>query len=151
MRADLVALGGRLGWVGTDDKEEPAFAAVMERLRHEGEGILLIFDNAIDADVLKPYLPRGGAARVLVTSNAHAWRGVAAPVEIRLWPKEIGADYLVARTGREKQRATAEALSEALGVCRSLTNKPPPIASGWTFRLQSTANASKPRRRSSSI
>src|SRR5258706_9079245 len=59
--------------------------------------------------------PICGAARVLVTSNAHAWRGVAAPVEIRLWPKEIGADYLVARTGREKQRATAEALSEALG------------------------------------
>jgi tetratricopeptide (TPR) repeat protein len=115
MRADLVGLGVRLAWIGADDKEEPALAAVMERLRHEGEGILLIFDNAIDADALKPYLPRGGAARVLITSNAHAWRGVAAPVEIRLWPKEIGADYLVARTGREKERATAEALSEALG------------------------------------
>src|SRR6266568_1022012 len=71
MRADLVALGVRLGWVGADDKEEPALAAVMERLPHEGEGILLIFDNALDADALKPYLPRGGAARVLVTSNAH--------------------------------------------------------------------------------
>ena len=87
MRADLVALGVRLGWVAADEKEEPALAAVMERLRHEGEGILLIFDNAIDADALKPYLPRGGAARVLVTSNAHAWRGVAEPVEIRLWPQ----------------------------------------------------------------
>ena len=87
----------------------------MERLAHEGEGILLIFDNAVDADALKPYLPRGGAARVLVTSNAHAWRGVAAPVEIRLWPKEIGADYLIARTGRTAERAAALALSEALG------------------------------------
>ena len=46
MRADLVALGVRLGWVGADEKEEPALAAVMERLQHEGEGILLIFDNA---------------------------------------------------------------------------------------------------------
>jgi hypothetical protein len=45
---------------------------------------LLIYDNAVDAEALKPYLPRGGAARVLVTSNAHAWRDVAAPVEIRL-------------------------------------------------------------------
>ncbi len=90
-------------------------AAVMERLRHEGEGILLIYDNAIDAAALKPYLPRGGVARVLVTSNAHAWRGVAEPVEIRLWPKEIGADYLIARTGRSRERAAAEALSEALG------------------------------------
>ena len=115
MRADLVALGVRLGWVGADEKEEPALAAVMERLQHEGEGILLIFDNAVDADALRPYLPRGGRARVLVTSNAHAWRGVAEPVEIRLWPKEIGADYLVARTGREGEREAAQALSEALG------------------------------------
>ena len=115
MRADLVGLGIRLGWVRADDKEEPALAAVMERLRHEGEGILLIYDNAVDADALKPHLPRGGAARVLVTSNAHAWRGVAVPVEIRVWPKETGADYLIARTGRTTERAAAEALSEALG------------------------------------
>ena len=115
LRADLVALGIRLSWVGPDDKEEPALAAVMERLRHEGEGILLIFDNAIDANSLKPYLPRGGAAKVLVTSNAHAWRGVAAPVDIRLWPREIGAEYLIARTGRDAERSAAETLSEALG------------------------------------
>ena len=115
MRADLVALGVRLNWVAPDEKEEPALKTVMERLVHEGEGILLIYDNAVDADALKPYLPRGGAARVLVTSNAHAWRGVAAPVEIRLWPKEIGADYLIARTGRTAERAAALALSEALG------------------------------------
>ncbi len=115
MRADLVALGVKLGWVGADDKEKPAFAAVMERLRDEGEGILLIYDNAIDANEIKPYLLRGGTAKVLVTSNTHAWRGVAEPVAIRLWPKETGADHLIARTGREGERAAAEALSEALG------------------------------------
>ena len=115
MHADLIALGSRLGWVGADPKEEPAVAAVLERLRHEGEGILLIYDNAIDADALKPYLPRGGATRVLVTSNAHAWREIATPVEIRLWPREIGGDYLVARTGRDTERRAALALSEALG------------------------------------
>jgi tetratricopeptide (TPR) repeat protein len=115
IRADLVALGIRLGWVGADYKEEPAVETVMEQLRDEGEGVLLIFDNAIDADALKKYLPRGGAARVLVTSNSRAWRGVAAPVEIRLWPRDIGAAYLIARTGLEDERTAAEALSEALG------------------------------------
>jgi tetratricopeptide (TPR) repeat protein/pimeloyl-ACP methyl ester carboxylesterase len=115
LRADLVALGIRLGWVSADVKEEPAVEAVMQRLRHEGEGILLIFDNAVDADALKPYLPRGGAARVLVTSNAHAWRGVAVPVEIRVWPKATGGDYLIARTGLDAERIAAEALSQALG------------------------------------
>jgi hypothetical protein len=103
LRADLVGLGIRLRWVGADDKEDAAIAAVMERLRHEGEGVLLIYDNAIDADSLMPYLPRGGAAKVLVTSNAHAWRGVAMPVEIRPWPKETGADYLTARTSRRRE------------------------------------------------
>jgi hypothetical protein len=77
LRADLVALGIRLGWVSADDKEEPAVEAVKERLRDEGEGVLLIFDNAVDATGLRPYLPRGGAARVLVTSNSARGRGAA--------------------------------------------------------------------------
>jgi tetratricopeptide (TPR) repeat protein len=115
MRADLVGLGVRLKWVAADEKEEPALPTVMERLRNEGDGILLIFDNAIDAGTIRPFLPRGGAAHVLLTSNAHAWRGTAEPVEIQLWPREIGADYLIARTDRETGRAAAEALSLALG------------------------------------
>jgi hypothetical protein len=51
----------------------------------------------------------------LVTSNAHAWRGIAEPIEIRPWPKEVGADYLINRTGRAAERADAETLSDALG------------------------------------
>jgi tetratricopeptide (TPR) repeat protein len=115
MRADLVGLGVRLRWVGPDEKEEPAIAAVMDRLRHESEGILLIYDNAVDVEALRPYLPRGGAARVLITSNARAWRRIAEPIEITLWPKQIGADYLIVRTGRTAERAAAEALAQALG------------------------------------
>ena len=48
MRADLAALGYRLGWAGADDSEQDALAKVADRLRQEGEGILLIFDNALD-------------------------------------------------------------------------------------------------------
>src|SRR5262249_12567620 len=115
MRADLVALGVRLNWISADAKEEEALAAVVERLRGEGEGLLLIYDNAVDAASIRPYLPLGGESKALVTSNAHAWRGIAEPLELRLWPKETGADYLFARTGRTAERAAAEALSEALG------------------------------------
>ena len=115
MRADLVALGVRLGWVPPTKRRSRRSPRSWSGCGTRARASCLIFDNAIDADALKPYLPRGGAARVLVTSNAHAWRGVAEPVEIRLWPKEIGADYLIARTGREEEREAAEALSEALG------------------------------------
>jgi tetratricopeptide (TPR) repeat protein len=115
MRADLVALGIQLGWVGLDDKEETAVDIVMKRLRDEGEGILLIFDNAVDANALEDYLPQSGGAKVLVTSNAPTWRGIAEPVEIEVWPKKIGADYLIARTGRMVDRVAAESLSQQLG------------------------------------
>jgi tetratricopeptide (TPR) repeat protein len=40
---------------------------------------------------------------------------MASPVEIRLWPKEIGADYFIRRTGRAAERPAAEALSDTLG------------------------------------
>ena len=115
IRADLIALGVPLGWVAADEKEEPALKVMRERVRDEGEGILLIYDNAIDAASLRSYLPSGGAARILLTSNAYAWRGVAEPVEIRVWPSDVGARYLIARAGRDEDRAEAEALSETLG------------------------------------
>jgi tetratricopeptide (TPR) repeat protein len=115
MRADLVGLGVRLGWIAPNEKEEPALAAVMERLRDDGEGILLIFDNAIDADSVESYFPNGGNAQVLVTSNAHAWRDLASPLQIDTWPIEIGADYLVSRTGRMAERDAAVDLSRVLG------------------------------------
>jgi hypothetical protein len=114
MRADLVGLGVRLGWVVADEKEEPALVAVLERLRDEGDGILLVYDNANNADEIGPYMPRAGAARIIVTSNAPNWSGVAAPIEIEKWPKETGADYLIAQIGRPSDRNAALALSEAL-------------------------------------
>ncbi len=115
MRADLVALGVKLGWIEADAKEEPALNMVMERLRREGEGILLIFDNAVEDHKVRPYLPRSGAARILITSNSHFWRGIAEPVGIRVWPKDTGADFLIARSGTKEDRSAAEELSEALG------------------------------------
>ena len=116
MRADLVALGVRLGWVAADEKEEPALAAVMERLRHEGEGILLIYDNAIDAEALKPYLPRGGA-RAACWSPRTRMLGAASRSRSRSGcgrrrSAPITSSPAPAATA---ERAAAEALSEALG------------------------------------
>ena len=114
MRADMVALGTRLDWVHAQIREEAAFSAVMEHLRYESEPILLIYDNALDADSLVHYLPRGGSARVMITSNFHAFRGLAEMIDVQVWPKESGAAYLNIRTGRDNEPEAAEALSEAL-------------------------------------
>jgi hypothetical protein len=42
-------------------------------------------------------------------------RGIAEQIEIRPWPKEVGAEYLINRTGRIAERGDAETLSDALG------------------------------------
>jgi tetratricopeptide (TPR) repeat protein len=115
MRADLVGLGVQLGWVPANAPEEQALAITLEQLRLGGDDILLIYDNATNSDELSKFLPRGIAARIITTSNAPNWRGVAAPVKIGLWPNHVGADFLLARTGRETGREAALALSEALG------------------------------------
>ncbi len=115
MRADLVGLGVQLGWVSADDKEEPALAIVLQRLRDDGRGLLLIYDNAIDANAIRPYVQRAGESRLIVTSNAPNWGGLAEPVEIEVWPKEVGADFLTARVGRSGDREAALTLSDALG------------------------------------
>jgi hypothetical protein len=46
---------------------EPAFRARRDVVC--GDWRLLVFDNATDADVLRPYISASGAARVLATSS----------------------------------------------------------------------------------
>ena len=114
LRADLAALAVRLNWARSDAAETVAYNAALDGLRHHGDGVLLVYDNALDAAGLRPHLPKVGAARIIVTSNSPAWRAYATPLELGLWPASVGADYLIARTGRLDERGAAELLSEAL-------------------------------------
>jgi hypothetical protein len=116
MRADLADLGLRLSWVAPEEKQEPAVRATLDRLRAEGDGLLLLYDNTADAHSLRDFLPKSGAAKILVTANSPDWGSLAIKLEIRTWPKETGADFLLARAGRAAtKRAEAESLSVALG------------------------------------
>ncbi len=115
MRADLVSLGVRLGWVAAEVAEEAAINATLAKLSDDGSDVLLVYDNANNSHEIQKYLPRGGAARIVVTSTAPDWRGVAAQVEIEVWPDTVGADYLVERSGRVEERNAALVLSKALG------------------------------------
>ena len=115
LRADIAALAIRLGWARPDSAEDVAFAATLQGLHDHGDGVLLIYDNAADASTVRPYLPKAGAASIVITSNGPVWRAYATPLELGLWPASVGADYLIARTGQIGQRDDAEMLSEALG------------------------------------
>ena len=114
MRADLVGLGVQLRWVEADSPEQRSIATVLDRLLVEGEGILLIYDNAIGPKELTKFLPVGPGMHAIITSNAANFGAIAARIEIKFWPKEIGADFLIARTNTKELDATL-GLSEMLG------------------------------------
>lgn len=115
MCADIAELGAKLEWVASGEEEEPAAFAVLDRLRREGDGVFLVYDNANDADELRRFLPMSGGARILVTSNRPDWRGIAETIDVQTWSEEIGSLYLVMRSGQENERKSARGLSRALG------------------------------------
>ena len=119
-RADLVALGVRLGWIG-DDRAPEAFTKVAEKLRIEGDGVLLILDGACRSDGrstaegLRGYIPIGGASHCIVTSTDPALRSIAHVLEVGLWTTDESASYLVEATGRADEARAAAALSDEMG------------------------------------
>lgn len=110
----LNTLGQRLGWDTGRGNLELAAQSVLDRLAQEDRSILLIFDNAENPRSIAPFLPRGGECHVIITSNSYAWRGVGTPVEIDIWPPQIGARFLTERSGKHSATSAAERLSIVL-------------------------------------
>jgi hypothetical protein len=116
LQDDLIALVRQLRRFVSGSSEQPsALGEIMEALGHEWGDILVIFDNAIGTRSVKRYLPRAANIHTLITSNSDDWREVARPIELRPWSPEIGADFLIARTGRDNERVVAQSLSVELG------------------------------------
>ena len=90
---------------------------VVEAVRTELEqrtGWLLVFDNARRPDEIRPYLPRGSAGHVIVTSRYSAWGGVAKPLPVKVWEPEESVRFLLSRTG-EADETAARDLAKELG------------------------------------
>jgi tetratricopeptide (TPR) repeat protein len=115
LTAGLATLADRLGWMQPDEVEGFRVERVCELLETRGRDILLIYDNAIKADKLTPFLPRQTNAHILITSNALDWGTVADHVRVTGWPREKGGEFLVIRVPAPQERPKAEQLSEEMG------------------------------------
>ena len=89
--AEAAGLSGQRG-------DDPGLV-VRHWLEASGDRCLLVFDNAADPDLLRPYLPAAGAVRVLITSNRQSIADLGAQVGVEVFTPTEALAFLAGRTG----------------------------------------------------
>jgi len=106
---DYAALAPHLGVTLVADQ-----GAVIREVRAElgrRDRILLVFDNATEPGSIKPYLPVGPGARVIVTTRAQNWPGAEAQ-DVAELAIEKAVEFLLKRSGQTDGPAAKQAAEE---------------------------------------
>src|SRR5260370_15387115 len=100
VRVGMAAVADATGLSGASG-QSPAEAgrAVRDWLEADGERCLLVFGNADDPDVLRPFVPVGGGARVLITTARESVAGLGANVPGSMFSADEAMAFLEGRTG----------------------------------------------------
>lgn len=111
----LAGLSQLAAAAGKGDAEEDA-RLLATRVRHwleaDGARRLLVFDNAVDLDVLRPLLPAGGAAQVIITSNQRSAGNLGRPVPVDVFSEGQALAFLSERTGLDDDAGARELATE---------------------------------------
>jgi DNA-binding SARP family transcriptional activator/tetratricopeptide (TPR) repeat protein len=120
LRGFLVALGVDPGRAPTDTAQ----AAALYRTRLAQARVLVVLDNAWDAEQVRPLLPGSPGCTVLVTSRRRLGGLVAAeaarPLDIDVLSDQEAAHLLANRLGDDRVAAEPRAVGEILSYCAGL-------------------------------
>ena len=112
MLAGLAEAAAALGLAAGD--AQAAGRAVRHRLETDGDRCLLVFDNAVDPDLLRPFLPAAGQCRVIITSNQQAVANLGTGVPVDVFTEGEALTFLAARTGQADAAGAVE-LADQVG------------------------------------
>ena len=111
----LAELARRLRLPGTGESSTEDSVAVREALRRGEAGHwLLIYDNATDPGLLRPFLPSGTSGHVLITSRNQAWAQQALPLEVDVFTRQESVEHLT-RTVPGLEEPEAEEIADLVG------------------------------------
>jgi tetratricopeptide (TPR) repeat protein len=78
---------------------EAAARAVRRQLEIDGDRCLLVFDNAVDPELVQPFIPATGTVRVIITSNHLSMANLGMGVPVDVFTEDEALAFLAERTG----------------------------------------------------
>ncbi len=107
--AGLAAVAEAAGLPEGGTRQDPGLM-IRRRLETDGDRCLLVFDDVADPDLVRPFLPVGGAARVLITG--HRESDLGPNVRVDVFSEQEALALLAARTGLEPDAAAVTVAAE---------------------------------------
>lgn len=110
----LTAVADAAGLRGGGSTRDTANAGRMVRslLEAYGDRCLLVFDDAEDPDVLRPFLPVSGAAQVLITSTRQSAENLGTSISVDVFSVDEALSLLNGRTGLADDEGAAAVAAE---------------------------------------
>jgi uncharacterized protein YjbI with pentapeptide repeats len=101
------------GTTKSDEDQAKAITSVKHWLNNSRDW-LLVFDNAMDPEDVRQYIPQTALGNILITSRNPNWGGIAKSVSLHGLEREESIEFLLKRTG-QTDRTAASALADSLG------------------------------------
>ena len=118
VRGGYAAIAALLDLPEKDSQEQAKVTDAVKGWLEQNTGWLLVLDNADDPAMLKPFLPAGQRATLLLTSRAYSFQkiGIVSPREVNVLSPDEAREFLLRRTGKEPtEKSEADALAKEVG------------------------------------
>jgi len=126
----LASVAERLGRRLPGDTTTLAARRAREWLEETSDNSLLVFDNALDAELVDRWRPKTGSAQVIVTSSVLSVGNLGQALEVGVFDADEAIAYLTQQTGLD-DAAGADAVARALGHLPLALSQ-----AAWTIRKQ---------------
>jgi hypothetical protein len=110
--AGLARVAGRLGVADPEGDSAESARRLREHLDTTTRPGLVVFDNAADPDVLRPFLLAAGNVQVVITTTHRAIADLGVAVDVPVFTRAESAGYLAARTGLTDAAGADEVAAE---------------------------------------
>ncbi|GAA1035737.1 hypothetical protein GCM10009557_44510 [Virgisporangium ochraceum] len=130
----LAAVAERVGAAPGETAVTVRAAAARRWIESTGRSVALVFDNVVDVDVVRRWLPAVGGATAVITGVRRAARDLGSLVEVGPFPVSTAVGFLAERTGLD-DRSGAAAVAAELGALPLAMSQAAAVirVEGWSY------------------